>query len=150
MSFLSRSASVLVGLAGLVAVAAAPASAQNASVSGAITRTSPAGFTTTISGEIVAPEGVFFPGSLDVAGTADSTAPVLSIDAPAVPLPTVGGSSLLEQVVANTLTGLDVTTEAGMDAYAAILKAAAGVDGLESNPTGAPAPTPPGPIPPFD
>ncbi|WNZ46763.1 hypothetical protein Q2T42_02780 [Leptolyngbya boryana CZ1] len=136
MSFLSRSASVLVGLAGLVAVAAAPASAQNASVSGAITRTSPAGFTTTVSGEIVAPEGVFFSGNYSVTGTADSTAPVLNINGFTGFLPTAGSSSLLEQVVANTLGGLDPTTEAGLDAYAAILKAAAGVDGLESNPTG--------------
>ncbi|MCU0548117.1 MAG: hypothetical protein MUC48_02100 [Leptolyngbya sp. Prado105] len=136
MSFLSRSASVLVGLAGLVAIAAAPASAQNASVSGAITRTSPAGFSTSISGEMVAPAGMYFEGPLSVTGTASSTDPTLEIDAAIEFMPTSGASSLLEQVVAETLRDLPLTEEMGIDAYAAILKAAAGVDGLESNPTG--------------
>ncbi|MBD1857467.1 MULTISPECIES: hypothetical protein [Leptolyngbya] len=131
MSFLSRSASVLVSLAGLVAVAAAPASAQNASVSGAITRTSPAGFTTTISGEIVAPEGVYFTGPLTVTGIADEVNPVLNVNANVALFPTAAAPSLLEQVVTAELNGLDTTTQAGLDAYAAILKAAVGVDGLE-------------------
>ncbi|MBD1857466.1 hypothetical protein H6F69_17795 [Leptolyngbya sp. FACHB-1624] len=131
MSFLSRSASVLVSLAGLVAVAAAPASAQNASVSGAITRTSPAGFTTTISGEIVAPEVFFIPGALTVTGSANEVNPALSVNAPIVPYAAPGAPSLLEQTVTAELNGLDTTTQAGLDAYAAILKSAVGVDGLE-------------------
>lgn len=139
MSFLSRSAFILakgsislIGLAGVAAILAAPASAQNASISGAITRTTPGGFVTSISGEMVAPAGIYFTGPLTVTGTADPVEPTLTIDAEQAVTPASGSLSLLEGTVAESLMDQDLSTQMGIDAYAAILKAAVGADGLES------------------
>lgn len=78
LSFLLRSAWIakstvsLVGLAGLATIVALPASAQNASVGGAATFTTPAGFVTSASGEMVAPGGTYFQGELVVIGLVGS------------------------------------------------------------------------------
>lgn len=152
MSFLSRSASIiaksaisLVSLAGIAAVVAAPVSAQNASVSGAITRTTPAGFVTSISGEMVAPTGMYYEGPLVVTGVIEepttmekgdsvvtgsggtltlSAGELTAVDSEADP-------STLKAEVLSTLQELDVSDPVDLDAYSAILKAAAGTDGLE-------------------
>ena len=138
MISLSRSVAVLANvgftLVGLGAIAIAPAFAENASVSGSVSYTTPAGFTTSISAEKVAPRGYAFndaltvtaiPGALGVpigmtlnSGTATVTA--------AAPTNTT-----LKDAVITKLTAISTTDQAGLDAYAAILKAAAGANGLE-------------------
>lgn len=132
-SFLAKSSLSLVGVVGLAAMIAAPASAENASVSGAMTRTSPAGFTTTVSGEMVAPDGAGFMGPVSVQGTIpDAGNANLTVNATMTPLPGYGVPSLLEGEVLRALSAQNLETEQGLDAYVAILKAAVGENGLEN------------------
>ncbi|GAP95104.1 hypothetical protein [Leptolyngbya sp. NIES-2104] len=141
MNFLSRSASIiakgsisLVGVAGLAALIAAPASAQTASISGAMTRTSPAGFITSVSAEMVAPEGVMFTSPVTVTGTIpDADNANLTLSANWGTVPGLGAPSMLESEVIRALNSQDLTTEQGIDAYAAILKAAVGSEGLDTS-----------------
>lgn len=141
MSLLSRSASIvaksslsLISLIGLAAMIAAPASAENASVSGAMTRTSPGGFVTSISGEMVAPKGAGFVSPLTVTGSiSDSETATLTVNAVLQSEPGYGATSVLEQEVLRALEAQNLATEQGLDAYVAILKAAVGQNGLQGS-----------------
>ncbi|MBW4442206.1 MAG: hypothetical protein KME10_13410 [Plectolyngbya sp. WJT66-NPBG17] len=142
MSVLSNSAQMilktglsLAGVLGLAALVASPASAESA-IRGSVSEVTPAGFVTTVSGEAVLPEGLYYPGAGgDYVFTGDFTTagvPVLTINGgepTVVPVATAG--TTIKQAVIAELDGLDPATRPGLDAYAAILKAAAGADGLE-------------------
>lgn len=143
MSVLSNSAQMIVksglslaGVLGLAALVASPASAESA-VRGSVSYVTPSGFVTTVSGEAVLPEGLYFPGSgandyVFTGNLATTTTPVLMINGgvpTAVPLATTG--TTIKQSVITRLDAITGNTPADLDAYAAILKAAAGADGLE-------------------
>lgn len=132
----------LVGVLGLAALVASPASAESA-IRGSYSRVSPAGVVRTISGEVTLPNGLYFPG--DATGnyvfTGGLAAPapsgavdpqVLSLNG-GTPVVVPAGSvdTTLKQAVIKKLDALDPATLDGLDAYAAILKAAVGADGLE-------------------
>jgi hypothetical protein len=119
-----------------IVLAAAPAFADNASVSGAVSYTTPAGFSTSISAEKVAPAGYNFSGNVTVTITSggDHGAPLgmtlAGGDMVATTATPATNASLKDKVI-STLGGIDITTQDGLDRYAAILKAAAGANGLE-------------------
>jgi hypothetical protein len=139
MISLSRSAAVLanlgITLVGLGSIAIAPAFAENASVSGSVSYTTPAGFTTSISAEKVAPTGYTFDAALTVTAIPGGTAGApsgLSLNSGAATATAAAPSSAtLKDAVITKLNGITTTDQSGLDAYATILKAAAGANGLE-------------------
>ncbi|MEB3295164.1 MAG: hypothetical protein VKJ24_18580 [Synechococcales bacterium] len=132
----AKIAVIAVGALSASVLAAGTAKAENASVSGAVTYTSPAGFSLSYSAEKVAPTGFNFNGAVTVTGMpgADGLTPVgMTLDAgmvtPAGGAPT--GATLKDAVIAKLSGMTDLNTPKQLDAYTAILKAAAGTDGLE-------------------
>ncbi|MBD2326187.1 hypothetical protein [Alkalinema sp. FACHB-956] len=120
---------------GVITLAAGSALADNASVSGSVSFTTPAGYTTSFSAEKVAPTGYGFNGAVTVTaipGAADGTPSGMTLDSTmsTVVANSTAGATLKENVLTK-LGGLDVSTKSGLDAYTAIVKAAAGTDGLE-------------------
>ncbi len=120
-----------------IVIAAAPAFADgNASVSGAVSYTTPAGFSTSISAEKVAPSGYNFTGNVTVnviPGGANGAPLGMTLaggDVVATTTTPASNASLKDKVI-STLGGIDTTTQLGLDQYTAILKAAAGANGLE-------------------
>lgn len=119
-----------------IVITAAPAFADNASVSGAVSYTTPAGFSTSISAEKVAPKGYNFTGNVTVTITPGGAngAPLgmtLAGGDVVAATTTVPSNASLKESVITTLGGIDTSTQAGLDRYSAILKAAAGANGLE-------------------
>ncbi len=119
-----------------IVFASAPAFADNASVSGAVSYTTPAGFSTSISAEKVAPTGYNFTGNVTVTITPGG--------AHGAPLGmTLGGGDLVSTTttplstdtikakVIQTLGTFNTANQDGLDGYTAVLKAAAGANGLE-------------------
>lgn len=138
MISLSRSAAVLANLSitllGLGSIGIAPAFAENASVSGSVSYTTPAGFTTSISAEKVAPTGYAFDAALTVTAIPGTTGAPLGLTLnTGVATATVAApsSATLKDAVIAKLSAIATTDQSGLDAYAAILKAAAGANGLE-------------------
>ena len=139
MISLSRSVAVLanvgVTLVGLGAIAIAPAFAENASVSGSVSYTTPAGFTTSISAEKVAPRGYGFDAAVTVTTIpgAIGSAPIGMILNTGTATATAAAptNTTLKDAVITKLGGITTTDQFGLDAYSAILKAAAGANGLE-------------------
>lgn len=124
----------LISLMGITAIATAPALADNASVSGAVSYTTPAGYSTSISAEKVAPDGFAFNGAstVTVISNTNGTPQGLTLDTGTLSaVGTPPATSTIKGSVIQTLGNLSVTTKDGLDAYSAILKAAAGADGLE-------------------
>lgn len=134
----------LVGVLGLATLVAAPASAESA-LRGSYTRVSPAGFVRTVSGEVTLPAGLYFPGNdagdytftgglalpdPEAEGAADPQILTLNGGTPVV-VPAAPEGTTIKQAVIAELGELDPTVVADLDAYTAILKAAAGADGLE-------------------
>lgn len=125
----------LVGGIGVAMVAAGSARAENASVTGAVTYTTPGSYSLSISAQKVAPAGYKFDGDVQVLvqGPPNSAPNSLTVSAgtltqlPTIALPT---QSIKSAVVAKLGT-INGTDPKDLDAYAAILKAAAGADGLE-------------------
>jgi hypothetical protein len=116
--------------------AAAPAFADNASVSGAVSYTTPAGFSTSISAEKVAPTGYNFTGNVTVTITPGGThgAPLgmtLSGGDLASTTTTPLSTDTIKAKVISTLGTFNTAEQAGLDGYTAVLKAAAGANGLE-------------------
>jgi hypothetical protein len=126
-----------VGIFSVCVLGAGSAAAENASVSGAVTYTRPAGFSISYSAEKVAPAGFQFTGAVTVQATltGPDTAPIgMMLDAGnvvGIGATATTGPVTLKNTVITELTALDVTKSAELDAYSAILKAAAGTDGLE-------------------
>lgn len=128
-----------------VAMIAAPAfaSPENASISGAMTHVTPSGFVTSISGQMVAPEGMIFIQPLTVQGVIGANYSdgrinngqlTVNAGAPASIRVIYGDRALpttLKETVIDTLNRLDLDDRSDREAYAAIIKAAAGFDGLE-------------------
>jgi hypothetical protein len=119
-----------------IALTAAPAFADNASVSGAVSYTTPAGFSTSISAEKVAPTGYNFTGNVTVTitpGGANGSPLGMTLNGGDLAAINTAPPSYatLKSTVITTLSGINTTTQAGLDQYAAILKAAAGANGLE-------------------
>ncbi|MBE9011782.1 hypothetical protein IQ250_16385 [Pseudanabaenaceae cyanobacterium LEGE 13415] len=113
---------------------AVPAFADNPSVSGAVSYTTPAGYATSISAEKVAPAGFAFNGAATVTIVPGTGGAPLGLSLDTGTLSAVGtppSTSTIKGTVVQTLGGLNVMTKEGLDAYAAILKAAAGANGLE-------------------
>jgi hypothetical protein len=128
------------------AVATAPVSAQNASFSGSATVINPSFFTSTVSAERVAPQGTDFLGGTNFTVTptygnvgfgifTPSTVAIDSLElgaggalttAPLTPPTTftAAAADALNQAAAGSLTG-------DIEAVTAIIRAGAGVDGLE-------------------
>lgn len=134
----AKIAVIVLGAFSASVVTPGAAKAENASVSGAVTYTSPAGFSLSYSAEKVAPSGFAFNGAVTVTGlpgAPDSLAPVgMTLDAGALTptggLPSTGQT--LKDAVITKLNGMtDLNNPKQLDAYTAILKAAAGTDGLE-------------------
>lgn len=130
---------------GAMAMIAAPALAypENGSISGAMTHVTPSGFVTSISGQMVAPEGMVFTQPLTIQGVIGTNYRVnginngqLTVNA-GVPVPIrvlYGDKAMpttLKETVIATLKQLDLDDRSDREAYAAIVKAAAGFDGLE-------------------
>ena len=120
-----------------IALVAAPAFADNASISGAVSYTTPAGFSTSISAEKVAPTGYNYTGNVTVTitpgGTEGSPLGMTLGDGGLTPTttPVTLTANTIKDKVIKTLDGLDLATQKGLDSYTAILKAAAGANGLE-------------------
>jgi hypothetical protein len=124
----------LLGIVGAGAIAAMPALADNASVSGAVSYTTPAGYSTSISAEKVAPKGYSFNGTVTVSAVAGATGVpqqlILDSGTP-VAVGTAPSNTMVKDSVIQKLGALDVKDAKELEAYSAILKAAAGADGLE-------------------
>ncbi|MBW4525893.1 MAG: hypothetical protein KME18_11940 [Phormidium tanganyikae FI6-MK23] len=134
-----------IGAFSAMTIGAAPAFAypENGSISGAMTRVTPSGFVTSVAGQMVAPGGMFFNQPLTVNGVIEDcncgsaiSEGRLIIDAGApLPIRTVYGDNALpttlKETVISTLNRLDLDDRSDREAYAAIVKAAAGFDGLE-------------------
>lgn len=120
-----------------IALVAAPAFADNASISGAVSYTTPAGFSTSISAEKVAPTGYNYTGNVTVTITPGGTegSPLgMTLGDGGLALNIVGSTPVansIKESVITKLDGLDTATQKGLDSYTAILKAAAGANGLE-------------------
>jgi hypothetical protein len=120
---------------GVCALTATSAAAENASISGAAVYLSSAGFMTALTAEKVAPAGFGFAGSVTVTvvqlpGAAPTAMTLDGSDATAISAGASTGDTLKDAVIAR-LGGIAGNTQADLDAYTAILKAAAGTDGLE-------------------
>jgi hypothetical protein len=131
-----KGAIATVGVAGACLLTAGNAAAENASVSGAVTYTRPAGFSISFSAEKVAPTGYMFNNAVTVTAVtnAEGVPTSMTVDAGAATVigtaPT--GAVTIKDAVIAELNALDPTAStATLDVYAAILKAAAGTDGLE-------------------
>jgi hypothetical protein len=124
----------LVGMMSAGAIAAMPAFADNASVSGAVSYTTPAGYSTSISAEKVAPRGYSFNGTVTVTAVTGTTGTpqglILDSGTP-VAVGTAPNNTMVKDSVIQKLGSLDVKDAKELEAYSAILKAAAGADGLE-------------------
>jgi hypothetical protein len=120
-----------------IAALSAPALADsNASARGSVTYVTPGGYSTSISAEKVAPSGYTFDSNITITITPGGTngAPlgmVLGTGALSAISTTPLSTARLKDAVITKLSGITTTDQAGIDAYAAILKAAAGADGLE-------------------
>jgi hypothetical protein len=134
-SRLAQGSIAIVGCLGIAALTASGARAENASVTGAVTYTTPGSYSLSISAQKVAPAGYSFKGALEVVavGTAGAAPTGVTLNDGGLEAP-VGtptqAASIRSSVIAKlgTITG---NAPADLDAYAAILKAAAGADGLE-------------------
>jgi hypothetical protein len=126
----------MVGILGVCALTAGSAAAENASISGAVVYITPAGFLTALTAEKVAPAEFEFAGAVNVTVVpgADGAAPIgMILDAGASTAvgETAPTGATLKDAVITKLGTLDVSVVGELDAYAAILKAAAGTNGLE-------------------
>jgi hypothetical protein len=126
------------GLAGLtIAMFSSPALADsNASARGSVTYVTPGGYSTSISAEKVAPSGYTFDSNVTITITpgGEKGAPlgmVLGTGALTAISTTPLSTARLKDAVITKLSGITTLDQAGIDAYSAILKAAAGADGLE-------------------
>jgi hypothetical protein len=124
------------GILGVCALTAGSAAAENASISGAVTYTRPSGYSLSYSAEKVAPAGFEFKGAVNVtavSGGVDAAPIGMILDAGASTAvgATAPTGATLKDAVITKLGTLDVAKPTGLDAYAAILKAAAGTNGLE-------------------
>jgi hypothetical protein len=135
--FLKGAVSIL-GCLGVCALTATTAAAENASVSGAVTYTRPAGYSLSFSAEKVAPSGYQFDGAITVTavpGTGVDAAPTgMTLNAgtsTVIGTAPTGAVTLKDAVITKLNSFTDVTAPTNLDAYTAILKAAAGTDGLE-------------------
>jgi hypothetical protein len=126
----------MVGVMSVCALTATSAAAENASISGAVTYTRPSGYSLSYSAEKVAPTGFEFKGAVTIVATGaiGDTPPIgMTLDAGAATAvgATAPTGATLKDAVITKLGALDITKPTGLDAYAAILKAAAGTNGLE-------------------
>jgi hypothetical protein len=122
----------VIGFLGMGAIA--PAWAGNASVSGAVSYTTPAGFSTSISAEKVAPDGFAFNGATTITVVSGAAGNPTGLTLDSGVLSVVGtppSTSTIKGTVIQTLGNVTITTKEGLDAYTAILKAASGANGLE-------------------
>ena len=121
----------------LTAISAPALADSSASVRGSVTYVTPGGYSTSISAEKTAPTGYNFDGNVTVTITPGTTngAPLgmtlgssslTGITATSVPL-----TARLKDAVITKLGGINGNDQASIDAYSAILKAAAGANGLE-------------------
>jgi hypothetical protein len=115
----------------------APAMADStASVRGSVTYVTPGGYSTSISAEKVAPTGYNFDSNVTITITpgGENGAPlgmVLGTGALSAISATPLSTARLKDAVITKLSGIVTTDQKGVDTYSAILKAAAGADGLE-------------------
>jgi hypothetical protein len=126
------------GLATLaIAAMTAPAMADStASARGSVTYVTPGGYSTSISAEKVAPTGYNFDSNITITITpgGENGAPlgmVLGTGALSAISATPLSTARLKDAVITKLSGIVTTDQKGVDTYSAILKAAAGADGLE-------------------
>lgn len=138
MISLTRSAAILANavltLGGLGFIAIAPAFAENASVSGSVSYTTPAGYTTSISAEKVAPRGYAFNDTLTVMSLPGASGAPMGMtlnSGTATATAAAPTNTTLKDAVMAKLTSISTTDQFGLDAYSSILKAAAGANGLE-------------------
>ncbi|WP_193197821.1 hypothetical protein [Nostoc sp. MG11] len=132
----------LLGLVGASNFLVAPANADQAAARAAVSVTRPSSLTESISGEVLLPDGYYFTGpsgaTLTVTpvytnpGTTSQSASSLSFNAGGNASTGTPGSLSAAVVAilrgANTTPGVNAVT---IDDASAIIKAAAGVDGLE-------------------
>ncbi len=120
-----------------IAAMTSPAMADStASVRGSVTYVTPGGYSTSISAEKVAPTGYNFDSNVTITITpgGENGAPlgmVLGTGALSAISATPLSTARLKDAVITKLNGIATTDQKGVDTYAAILKAAAGADGLE-------------------
>ncbi|MBE9217216.1 hypothetical protein IQ247_32000 [Plectonema cf. radiosum LEGE 06105] len=149
MKLLSRSASILAGVAALAAFTSSPAKADS-SFSATATLTTPGSYTQSISAELTTSTGVIYgkpaaPADPAAAGVVISPSAVVNFTVGA-DVPVTSGTATItlnagidatqktsvQQVVAEKLGAITTTnTAVGLEEYTSILKAAAGADGLE-------------------
>jgi hypothetical protein len=127
-----------VSLAGIsIAALTSPAFADsNASARGSVTYVTPGGYSTSISAEKVAPSGYTFDSNITITITpgGEKGAPlgmVLGTGSLSAISTTPLSTARLKDAVITKLSGITGTDQTAIDAYSAILKAAAGADGLE-------------------
>ncbi|MBW4645048.1 MAG: hypothetical protein KME23_19010 [Goleter apudmare HA4340-LM2] len=130
----------LLGLVGVTSQLAAPARAQQAAARAAASVTRPSGLTESLSGEVLLPSGFYFEGTggntLTVTptytnpGTTNQSLASLSFNAGA-PMPTNNVGTIAGVVIDILQGGNDGVNAATIDDASAIIKAAAGADGLE-------------------
>jgi hypothetical protein len=138
----SLSIASLIGIATLAAMPAAanPTSSSSStanSARGVVTYSTP-NFTVSVASELSSSyviSGVRFNGDVTLTASGAQGSAELSVTAGPDQLKTGYGG--LQQKVIQQLSGLDISTQQGLDAYVSILKAAAGADGLEDVPIGA-------------
>jgi hypothetical protein len=125
----------LVGGVGVVVMMAGSARAEGASVTGAVTYTTPGSYSLSISAQKVAPTGYTFDGDVQVTVESSGGAPIgLTVSAgtlTALPATAATASPTLKAAVIAKLATITENGAADLDAYSSILKAAAGADGLE-------------------
>jgi hypothetical protein len=136
VSVILKGAIAAAGVVGVCTLTAGTAAAENASVSGAVTYTRPAGFSISFSAEKVAPAGFMFNDAVTVTAVTNAEGVPTSMTVDAGAATAIGtaptGPAAIKDAVIAELNALDPTAStAQLDVYAAILKAAAGTDGLE-------------------
>ncbi|MBW4645051.1 MAG: hypothetical protein KME23_19030 [Goleter apudmare HA4340-LM2] len=142
LSTLFQASICLLGVVSAANFLVAPANAQQAAARAAASVTRPSSLTESVSGEVLLPDGYYFTGAggatLTVTptytnpGTTSQSVSALSFNAGAPSAITVPGT--IGQVVAAILKGTNASpgvNAATIDDASAVIKAAAGVDGLE-------------------
>lgn len=133
---LAQGTVALVGGVGVAVMMAGSARAESASVTGAVTYTTPGSYSLSISAQKVAPAGYKFDGDVQVTvqGVSGSAPIGLTVSAgalSALPATSATAAPTLKSAVIAKLGTITENTAADLDAYSSILKAAAGADGLE-------------------
>jgi hypothetical protein len=133
---LAQGTVALIGGVGVLAMMAGAARAEGASVTGAVTYTTPGSYSLSISAQKVAPAGYKFDGDVQVTvqGVSGSAPIGLTVSAgtlTALPTAATAAAPTLKTAVIAKLGTITGNAAADLDAYASILKAAAGADGLE-------------------